>query len=69
MKDNNLSELLSKKNEIYSKLIEDQNKGNFADVCNSCDYYQSIHVPHEGNFRHYKDSYINKLGDFFKIIN
>ena len=87
LKDSSLGELLSKKNPVYSKLIDDQNNGNFSKVCKSCDFYQSIYVPQgpmyspkqlvnskassesETSFRHYQDSYISKLEDFYKIIN
>ena len=69
LKTKGLGELLSKKNSVYVKLIEDQNKGDFPPVCKTCDFYQSIYTPQPNKLRQFPESYTNKLEDFYRIIN
>lgn len=60
LSNNKLEEILSiDGNTPYKKLIQNQQKGNFNKICNSCDFYKSIYdksYPHEN-----KDEFVNLL--------
>jgi MoaA/NifB/PqqE/SkfB family radical SAM enzyme len=38
-----LHEIISTRNPVYMKLIEDQQNGKFHPVCQNCDYYKSVY--------------------------
>lgn len=38
-----LAEILSRENNAYLELIEEQQEGNFRPICESCDFYKSIY--------------------------
>ncbi len=38
-----LSDILSDRNPVYMKIIEEQMAGSFRPVCKSCDFYQSVY--------------------------
>ena len=68
--DKNLGDILSKKNETYNQLINDQNKGNFPDVCKSCDFYTSIYLPkNRRGYTEVPEKDLNSLEEFFNEIN
>ncbi len=38
-----MREIVSTRNPVYMKLIEEQQNGQFHPVCQSCDYYKSVY--------------------------
>ena len=44
LNNDNLEDILSKKNDKYMQLIKDQENGNFPEVCKTCDFYDSIYL-------------------------
>lgn len=69
LKEQRLSEILSKKNEKYMKIINDQNKGNFHSVCKNCDFYVSIYDKRHGSGYSKEKSKKITLEEFYKNIN
>ncbi len=43
LKNTNLKSIISYKNPEYKKLINNQEKNNFSEVCDKCDFYRSIY--------------------------
>ncbi len=56
-----LKDILSSGNKKYTELIERQEKNDFPDVCQSCDFYSSIY-----SFRH-KTGYAKEKGKFINL--
>lgn len=61
-----LREIVSTRNPLYMKLIEDQQRGRFKPVCRSCDFYKSIYR----NRRTYKNDPKPpvRLSGFYRLL-
>ena len=44
LKNKKISDIISIKNQKYLDLINNQEKGNFPEVCKNCDFYDSIYL-------------------------
>lgn len=67
---NSLGKILSKKNDVYTKLIQSQNDGHFPDVCKSCDFYTSIYLPkNRRGYTEVPEKDLKSIKEFYEIIN
>ncbi len=61
-----LKDILSDRNSVYMKLIENQQKNIFHSVCQSCDFYRSIY---RGDIPKYYKKPLMKLKDFYRVLS
>ncbi|PIR00125.1 MAG: hypothetical protein COV66_08485 [Nitrospinae bacterium CG11_big_fil_rev_8_21_14_0_20_45_15] len=61
-----LKDILSDRNPVYMKLIENQQKNIFHPVCQSCDFYRSIY---RGDVSDYYKKPVMNLEEFYKVLS
>jgi MoaA/NifB/PqqE/SkfB family radical SAM enzyme len=62
MNERPLHEILSPANPVYMQLIEEQQRGEFRQVCKSCDYYKSVY--HMRSIHRKKGAAFQSIDDF-----